>query len=154
MNMKKIFYLLIATIAFSFTMVSCGDDGDENIKYSTTADQATAGTYVGTITKQLAGSEEIESFPCTVTLESVSAGVSNITVFCDPESINSSAVVNIWNAKYDFFFVNNLATVFGINGIAGKVLQDGTLTTSFTLSKIIKKKNYEYIYKFEGTKQQ
>lgn len=134
-------------------MVSCGDDDDENIVYTITAEKATAGTYVGTFTKHLVGSEEVEVFDGTVSLEANTQGVSNITVSCPAESINTIAVVNIWNAKYDFYFANNLATAFGTSGIAGKVLEDGTLTTSFTLSKVVKKKNYEYVYNFEGKKQ-
>lgn len=150
--MKKTIYSLMAALALVITFTSCGGDDDNTINYSTTPEKATEGTYNGTWSKTLSGSTDTESFPGTVTMTGVSKGVSNVNVSCPEASIDITVVVNIWNSGYDFQFSNNLASSLGTSGIVGKISEKGVLTTSFTISQKVGKKNYEYIYQFLGNK--
>ena len=121
--MKKLLYSIIATLAFSCTLVACSDSNDdESYTYSTSADQATAGTYTGTWTRTLDG--ESETFEGSISLSSAGkAGVSNIT------------------------FSNGLGAAF-----SGRISEDGVITAGFTISQKVGRKSYDYQYKFLGHK--
>ena len=152
--MKKLLYSIIATLAFSCTLVACSDSNDdESYTYSTSADQATAGTYTGTWTRTLDG--ESETFEGSISLSSAGkAGVSNITFSCPGTSLDATSVANVWNAKNDFEFMNQ--TVSPANGLgaafSGRISEDGVITAGFTISQKVGRKSYDYQYKFLGHK--
>lgn len=152
--MKKIIYSFIAVLALGCGFTSCGsDDDDDNISYSTPAEEASAGTYTGIWTRSLDGVDE--TYSGTVTLESAGkTGVTKVTFSCPESSLNATSVANIWNAKYDFMFMNQ--TVSTENGLgasfAGRITETGVLTTSFTITQKVGRKSYNYNYSFTGSK--
>lgn len=134
------------------TFVACGDDDDESISYSTTAEQASAGTYSGIWTVVADDGTESTSNG-TVTLSAGSSkGVTNVTFSCPETSLNATSVANVWNARYDFHFVNQTEA----NGLgaafAGRITEAGELTTSFTLSQKVGRKTVKFTYSFHGNK--
>lgn len=151
--MKKILFSFIAVLALSCTFVACSDDEDENYSYSTTADQATAGTYSGTWTRTLDG--VAETFDGTITFASAgTAGVSNVTFSCPGTSLDATSVANVWNAKYDFQFMNQTTSTANGLGTAfsGIISEDGQITVAFTLTQKVGRKAYDYQYQFAGNK--
>ena len=143
---------MIAVFALCLFNVACSNnDEDENINYSSTAEVGSAGTYSGTWTRLYEG--ETTTYSGTITMAaSGTTGVSTLTATCTDVDINITAPVNIAHANYGYSFVNNLATAFGTNGIAGHITDTDILTASFTLSQKVGKKNYEFVYSFEGKK--
>ena len=150
--MKKILYSMLAVLAVSFGFVSCGDDDEDNIiTYSTTAEKASEGTYSGSWVRVL--NDEVVTYTGTVTLTATdSVGYTNVTFSCPEASINATSVANIWNAGNGFQFVNQVSS----NGLgatfAGRIYDDGKLTTGFTITQKVGRKSYEFVYKFEGNK--
>ena len=151
--MKKIIFSFIAVLALGCGFTSCGSDDDENISYSTSAEEASAGTYTGTFTRSLDGVDE--SFDGTVTLASAGkTGVTKVTFSCPGSSLEATSIANVWNAKYDFMFMNQTASAE--NGLgasfAGQITEAGVLTTSFTINQKVGRKSYSYNYSFTGKK--
>ena len=151
--MKKILFSFIAVLAFGCAFVACSDDEDESYSYSTTADQATAGTYSGTWTRTLDGAAE--TFDGTITFTSAgTAGVSSVTFSCPGTSLDATSLANVWNAKHDFQFMNQ--TINTANGLgtafSGKISEAGQITAAFTLTQKVGRKAYDYQYQFTGNK--
>ena len=150
--MTKFVYSIFAVLALSCIFVACNnDDEDEVINYSTTPEQASAGTYNGTWTRTSNG--VTETFSGSVTLSAGgSTGVTNITFSCPGASLNASAVANVWNSFRDFQFVNQIDT----NGLgaafAGRVNEAGELTSSFNIQQRSGRTLVTYVYSFVGNK--
>lgn len=155
-NMKKLFYSLFVVLSLGCTFVSCGDDDDDaNYNYTTTPEIASAGTYIGTWTRTLDG--VAEEFSGSVTLTATDrAGVTNVQFVCEGATLDASSVANIWNANDGFGFMQQITTGNTDNGLgaafAGRVLADGSLTTSFTLTQRQGRVTKTYIYNFTGSK--
>lgn len=152
--MKKIFYSIMAAVALSLTLTACGSDGDESYNYSTTAEQATAGTYAGTWTRTSDDGTQ-ETFSGTVTLAATSEkGKTNVTFSCPDADLNATSIANVWNAKNDFQFMNQ--TVSDANGLgvafSGFISEAGVLNTAFTISQKVGRKTVSYTYDFTGNK--
>ena len=142
---------MFAVLALSCTFVACSNNDDEDINFSSTAEVGSAGTYTGTYTRIYEG--ETVTYSGSITLAaSGTTNVSTLTATCSDAGIDITAPVNIAHANYGYAFVNNVATDFGTNGIAGHITDSNVLTASFTISQKVGKKNYEFIYSFEGNK--
>lgn len=151
--MKKYIFSLMAALTLSSAFVSCGNDNeDKSITYTQSAEEMSAGTYNGTWTRQMSGDENIDTYTGTVTLAAKSNGLSDLTTICTDASLNLTAAVNIWHSDNGCQFSNKMATDFGAKGVAGRVDDSGILTVSFTITQRVGKKSYEYLYRFEGTK--
>ena len=143
----------MAAVALSLTLTACGSDGDDNITYSTTAEQATAGTYSGTWTRT--SDEGTETFSGTVTLAATSEkGKTNVTFSCPDADLNATSIANVWNAKNDFQFMNQ--TVSDANGLgaafAGFISEAGVLNTAFTISQKVGRNTVSFQFDFTGNK--
>ena len=155
--MKKFIYSALAVLTLGLTIVSCGDDNDdENISYSTTAEQATAGTYNGTFTRT-GDSGNTETFNGTITLTAGSTvGVTTITFSCPEAKIEATSVANVWNAKHGFQFLNQISDGNADNGLgapfAGEIDENGTLVTSFTISQRSGRTLVKHNFVFTGKK--
>lgn len=149
--MKKIIFSLIAVLALGCGFTSCGSDGDDNISYDKPAEEASAGTYTGTFTRSLDGVDE--TFEGTVTLASAGkTGVTTVTFSSTAAGLQATALANVWNAKYEFEFMNQVDA----NGLgaafAGRITEAGVLTTYFTINQKVGRKAYNYNYSFTGSK--
>lgn len=151
--MKKFIYSIFAVLALSCSFVACSSDDDENINFSSSAEQGSAGTYSGTWTRT--GDDGTESYSGTVTLAPGSAtGVTSVTFSCPDANINATSVANVWHANYGYQFFNQTASDANGLGVsfAGRVDQSGALNTSFTISQKVGRKNQEFKYEFNGSK--
>ena len=154
--MKKFIYSMCAVIALGFAFVSCGDDDeDEVINYTTTPEQASAGTYSGTWTRTLNGVSETGSG--TVTLSAGSTvGVTNITFTCESFGLNGTSVANITNANHGFQFVQQITSDNPANTVgsafAGQIDANGNLITSLNVDQRNGRVLVTYVYTFAGSK--
>ncbi len=151
--MKRFIYSVIAVLTLGCTFVACGSDDDENINFSTTAEQGSAGTYSGTWVQ--VGPDETVSYSGTVTLAAGSStGVTNVTFSCPDAKLDATSVANVWHSNYGYQFCNQVvSTANGLGaGFAGRISESGALNTSFTISQKVGRKNYEFKYEFNGTK--
>ena len=152
--MKKYIFSAIAALALSCTFVACGDDNDDPvINYDTTAAQGSAGTYSGTWTRT--GDDGSETYSGSVTLAAGSeANVTNVTFSCPETNLNATSIANVWHANYGYQFFNQ--TVSDDNGLgvafSGRIDENGNMTTSFTISQKVGRKNYQFKYEFIGKK--
>ena len=152
--MKKIILSFIAVLALGCGFTSCGSDGDDNISYSTSAEEASAGTYTGTYTRELNG--VVETLEGTVTLASAGkTGVTTVTFSSTGAALQATSIANVWNSKYDFQFMNQTAAS-AENGLeasfAGRITEKGVLTAYFTKSQKVGRKAYNYNFTFTGSK--
>lgn len=153
--MKKFIYSIFAVLALSCTLVACGDDKDENISYSTTAEKGSEGTYTGTWTRT--SDSGVETSEGTVAfVAGASTGVTNVTFTCAGFSLDATSVANIWHSGHGYQFVNqvyenNPDNKLGV-AFSGAVDADGNLKTSFTISQRNGRKLVEFKYEFVGKK--
>lgn len=152
--MKKYIFSAIAALALSCTFVACGDDNDDPvINYDTTAAQGSAGTYSGTWTRT--GDDGSETYSGSVTLEAGSgSNVTNVTFSCPETSLDATSIANVWHANYGYQFFNQTASTANGLGVsfAGRIDENGNMTTSFTISQKVGRKNYDFKYEFIGKK--
>ena len=152
--MKKYIFSAIAALALSCAFVACGDDNDDpSINYDKTAAQGSAGTYSGTWTRT--GDDGSETYSGSVTLEAGSgANVTNVTFSCPETSLDATSIANVWHANYGYQFHNQTASA--ANGLgtsfAGRIDENGNMSTSFTISQKVGRKNYDFKYEFIGKK--
>ena len=152
--MKKYIFSAIAALALSCAFVACGDDNDDpSINYDKTAAQGSAGTYSGTWTRT--GDDGSETYSGSVTLEAGSgANVTNVTFSCPETSLDATSIANVWHANYGYQFLNQTASA--ANGLgtsfAGRIDENGNMSTSFTINQRVGRKNYEFKYEFIGKK--
>ena len=152
--MKKYIFSAIAALALSCAFVACGDDNDDpSINYDKTAAQGSAGTYSGTWTRT--GDDGSETYSGSVTLEAGSgANVTNVTFSCPETSLDAISIANVWHANYGYQFFNQTASTANGLGVsfAGRIDENGNMTTSFTISQKVGRKNYDFKYEFIGKK--
>ncbi len=150
--MKKFIYSIFAVLALSCTLVACGSDDDESANFSTSAEQGSAGTYSGTWTRT--GDDGTETFSGSVTLAAAGSGQTNVTFNCPDAELNATSIANVWHANNGYGFFNQ--TVSDANGLgvsfAGRIDEKGGLSTSFTFSQKVGRKNVEFKYEFIGSK--
>lgn len=152
--MKKYIFSAIAALALSCAFVACGDDNDDpSINYDKTAAQGSAGTYSGTWTRT--GDDGSETYSGSVTLEAGSgSNVTNVTFSCPETSLDATSIANVWHANYGYQFHNQTAST--ANGLgasfAGRIDENGNMSTSFTINQRVGRKNYEFKYEFIGKK--
>ena len=152
--MKKYIFSAIAALALSCAFVACGDDNDDpSINYDKTAAQGSAGTYSGTWTRT--GDDGSETYSGSVTLEAGSgSNVTNVTFSCPETSLDATSSANVWHANYGYQFHNQTAST--ANGLgasfAGRIDENGNMSTSFTINQRVGRKNYEFKYEFIGKK--
>lgn len=161
--MKKFIYSILAVLALCSTLVACGsDDGDESISRSTSAEQASAGTYSGTFIRTLDGVTDSGSGTVTLAAGS-SAGVTNVTInFTGTDSkgaaitVSGSSPANITYANHGYQFVqqvtagndaNTLGTAF-----AGTIDENGVMTLSLNVDQRNGRVLSTYIFAFTGNK--
>ena len=152
--MKKYIFSAIAALALSCAFVACGDDNDDpSINYDKTAAQGSAGTYSGTWTRT--GDDGSETYSGSVTLEAGSgANVTNVTFSCPETSLDATSIANVWHANYGYQFFNQTASTANGLGVsfAGRIDENGNMSTSFTINQRVGRKNYEFKYEFIGKK--
>ena len=152
--MKKYIFSAIAALALSCAFVACGDDNDDpSINYDKTAAQGSAGTYSGTWTRT--GDDGSETYSGSVTLEAGSgSNVTNVTFSCPETSLDATSIATVWHANYGYQFHNQTAST--ANGLgasfAGRIDENGNMSTSFTINQRVGRKNYEFKYEFIGKK--
>ncbi len=145
---------MMAALAFCFTAVSCSDDDDENITHSTTPEIAAAGTYSGTYTKILDGSDEEEIGTGTVVFSATStAYVANVEFKSDVLGLDVSSATNITWANNGFSF-HNVSSNSGLGApFSGTIDENGNISSYFYLLVTEGRKSYTYHYYFTGSKQ-
>ena len=152
--MKKYIFSAIAALALSCAFVACGDDNDDpSINYDKTAAQGSAGTYSGTWTRT--GDDGSETYSGSVTLEAGSgANVTNVTFSCPETSLDATSIANVWHANYGYQFFNQTASTANGLGVsfAGRIDENGNMSTSFTISQKVGRKNYDFKYEVIGKK--
>ena len=152
--MKKYIFSAIAALALSCTFVACGDDNDDPvINYDKTAAQGSAGTYSGTWTRT--GDDGSETYSGSITLSPGGKENTTLVLFSCPETnLNATSIANVWHANYGYQFFNQ--TVSDANGLgvafSGRIDENGNMTTSFTISQKVGRKNYQFKYEFIGKK--
>ena len=153
--MKKFIYSIFAVLALSCTLVACGDDKDENISYSTTAEKGSEGTYTGTWTRT--SDSGVETFEGSVALAAgASTGVTNVTFTCAGFSLDAASVANIWHSGHGYQFVNQVSENNADNKLgsafSGAIDADGNLNVAFTVSQRSGRVQVQYKYEFVGKK--
>lgn len=161
--MKKFIYSIFAVFALSSTFAACSkDDGDEVINYSTTAEQSSAGTYTGTVTRTLDGVTDTGTGTITLAAGG-SAGVTNITVdFKGTDSkgkeftVSGSTPANITYANNGYSFVQqvisgNTANTLG-SEVTGTIDADGNMVVSLNIDQRNGRVLSTYVFLFTGKK--
>lgn len=151
--MKKILYSLLAVLAVTFALVSCGDDDNSGSKHATPPEETFAGTYEGTWTKYDSNGTTVlaEGQEGTFTIDEGDVDYSAKLTFSDKDDSSvdaSDVVVNIaWNGDNAKFYTT--VTSLPVNG---EVTSAGLLIAKF--SKTIKsgKKTNTYFFAFKGHK--
>ena len=152
--MKKYIFSAIAALALSCTFVACGDDNDDPvINYDKTAAQGSEGLYSGTWTRT--GDDGSETYSGSITLSPGGKENTTLVAFSCPEtSLDAASVANVWHSNYGYQFFNQTASDDNGLGVAfsGRIDENGNMTTSFTISQKVGRKNYQFKYEFIGKK--
>lgn len=153
--MKKIIFNLFAVLAISCSFVACGDD-DNDYKFDFSASEGSAGTYVGTYSKVLDGSDEAPVVgEGTITLTATAeADVTQVAFDCPTCSISAQSIANVTHANKGYIINNQIVSADNTLGVsfAGKIYDNGAMKVTFSTSEKVGRKNYTYNYTFEGTK--
>jgi hypothetical protein len=80
--------------------------------------------------------------------------VTNVTFSCPETSLDATSIANVWHANYGYQFFNQTASTANGLGVsfAGRIDENGNMTTSFTISQKVGRKNYDFKYEFIGKK--
>jgi len=151
--MKKILLSLFVLSAFCITFASCSDDDDnDNTIISTNPEQLAAGTYTGTWTQDLNGTQTTAEGSIIVTADS--AYCADFNFVCDEFGITGTSVANISCANSGFVYYNNAGTATGIGvSFSGRIDASGNITAGFEKSVRVGRKSTTYYFSFAGTKQ-
>ncbi len=154
--MKKIIFSLAAMLALSCSFISCGNDDDNDITFSTTPEKAAAGTYSGNWTIS-SDTETVGEGEGTITIAPTSTPYNaDITIegsFSTTSlNVNATSIANISHANNGFVFNNNndknpLGTSF-----TGKIDESGVIGVNFVKEVRVGRKQYKYYYTFLGKK--
>jgi len=144
--MKKILFYCFAFLAINCIFASCSSDDDGSAKHSVEAQIASEGTYSGTWTR----SDAEDKYSGYISLSATdSSYCSNIRMFCADLSLDNIAVTNIWWSNEGFQFVNQTTDPT----FAGRIDENGNLTTSFTITVKEGRQSNTYVYNFVGKKE-
>lgn len=150
--MKKLLSSIFLFTALCLCLTACSDDDEESGRVSTNPEQETAGTYVGTWTRELSGGETVTG-QGTLTFVAATSYVTTVTATCTDLSLDLESVANIVLAGDNYAFSNMLATNgFGAT-FSGEITQESQASISFTKTVKEGRKSYVYNYSFTGTKQ-
>lgn len=154
--MKNIFSGLFLVLALSLGFTACSDDDNDAPVYSTTPEIASAGTYVGTWTKEKVGGEtQVENGTLTFAPaegEEATPYVTTVTAECAALSMKKVSTANITYAGSDFLFSNmNITNGFGTK-FNGSISSENEAVISFTLTEREGRKTYVFNYSFVGVK--
>lgn len=161
--MKALYKSLLFSIAMVFAFTSC-DNKDElpDPGPLDNAEKLVAGTYVGEWTREIVGTETVETGNGTITFsvdtENYGNNVSVMTLTTDGIDIGiedpMTSVCNITRlSSGDFTYWNQTATnPFGTT-FYGKVSADGIATMNYTKTVREGRKEVTSIYSFLGKKQ-
>ena len=151
--MKKIFYSLVALLAFSCSLVSCSDDDDNGISFSTTAEKGAAGTYTGTWKQTEDGTTETTTCEGTITLTATdSLNCVDVTFSAPDFEISATSVANIAHAQHGYVLNNNVDTNPLAAAFTGKIDENGNLSVNFMKQRRVGRKQYTFFFVFEGKK--
>ena len=151
--MKKILYSLLAVLAVTFALVSCGDDDNSGSKHATPPEETFAGTYEGTWTKYDSDGTTVlaEGQEGVFTVAKGDVSYSAKLTFSDTEDSSADAsdvVVNIaWNGDNAKFYTTS--TSLPVNG---EVTTGGLLIAKFSKTVKSGKKTNTYFFAFNGHK--
>lgn len=156
--MKNILSGMFFVLALSFGFAACSDDNNDTTVYETTPEIASAGTYIGTWTREAVGSET-KTQEGTLTLapvegEDVRPYVTNVKVESKGTefNLNKESTANISYAGTDVLFSNmNVTNGFGVK-FNGSISADNKAVISFTVTEREGRKTYVFNYSFEGVK--
>ncbi len=164
--MKKFLYFLFAVLALSCTFVACSDDDDDDAAAITgNPAPAAAGTYVGTWT--IEGDVDTVTTSGTITVAATdSAYTADFTFVADEVSmyvtatstssisLDATSVSNITYAgSTSRFMYQNGSENNGLGTAFAGIIEDGSITSYFTITQKVGRKSYTFKYNFEGTKQ-
>ncbi len=162
--MKKFLYFLFAVLALSSTFVACSDDDDDDPAITGNPATAAAGTYEGTWT--IAGDvDTVTTNGSIVVAATDSAYCADFTFKADEVTMNISSTststlsldaTSVANVSYagstsEFSFSNSNSSNGLGSAFAGRI-DDGTVTSFFTLTQKVGRATYTFNYSFEGTK--
>ena len=114
--MKKIIFSLAAMLALSCSFISCGNDDDNDITFSTTPEKAAAGTYTGnwTITSDAETIEGSGTITIAPTSTPYNADITIEGSFSTTAlNVNATSIANISHANNGFVFNNNSTNPLG-----------------------------------------
>lgn len=153
--MKKIFYIALISLAFTSTFTSCEEDedfGNSNYEIVSNPAEAVEGTYSGTWTRTLNGTEE--TVEGSITLQMADDPNYVNVKFDDELSIGVNAVTvksNIAQQGDRFIITNNVAS--NAQGTSFRIyVENGKLTINFMKTIKSGRLSYDYSYTFEGFK--
>ena len=152
--MKKIIFSLAAMLALSCSFISCGNDDDNDITFSTTPEKAAAGTYTGnwTITSDAETVEGSGTITIAPTSTPYNADITIEGSFSTTAlNVNATSIANITHANYGFVFNNNSINPLGAS-FTGKIDENGTIGVNFQKEVKVGRKQYKYNYVFWGKK--
>ena len=140
----------MTAIALCCGFASCGDD-DDTMTFSTTPEQASAGTYSGTWTKT--ANDVTSNSTGSVTLAAAGATYStNVTFSCTEFGINATSIANVTHANNGFIFNNNVSTNPLGAGFTGRIDEDGTIRINFQKEVREGRQRIIYVFTFIGKK--
>lgn len=151
--MKNFIYSVIAVLALGCTFVACGDDDDPSYSFSSSAEQGSAGTYTGEWTRT-SDDGTVETFAGTITLAAAGTNATDVTFSCPDASLDATSIANVFHANNGYQFFNQTVSDANKLGVAfsGRIDEAGNMTTNFTRSQRVGRKNYEFKYEFKGKK--
>lgn len=152
--MKKIIFSLAAMLALSCSFISCGNDDDNDITFSTTPEKAAAGTYTGnwTITSDAETVEGAGTITIAPTSTPYNADITIEGSFSTTAlNVNATSIANISHANNGFVFNNNATNPLGAS-FTGKIDDNGTIGVNFQKEVKVGRKQYKYNYVFWGKK--
>lgn len=150
--MKKFLYSMMAIAALTLSFTSCGDDSDDLVVNHTQAASAAAvGTYSGTWTRTNANG--VSEGQGTVTIESVSEYVANVTFVDGEKEINATSVANcFWAGEQIYINQQVTSDANGLGASFAIIVDGGKLKTSFKISVKDGRKKVDTVCVFEGTR--
>lgn len=149
-NIIKSLFLILVCVGFSSCNEEVGyiDPGPQG-----NPEKEAAGTYSGTWSRALQGTDDIVTSTGTIT---ISAGdkayIANVSVVCPELNLDLQSVANIVNYSEGYKYYNMEAkNGFGTT-FEGSVLKSGIATIKFTIKQQEGRKQYLYTYTFSGDK--
>lgn len=150
--MKKFLYSMMTAAVLVLGFTSCDDEGETVvINHSQSAPAAAAGTYTGTWVRTNANG--VSEGTGTVTIESVSENVANVTFVDVEKEINATSPANcFWAGEQVYLNQQVTGDDNGLGSTFAIIVDGGKLKTSFKVSVKDGRKKVDTIFTFEGNK--